>query len=172
MTWGTLMATALGGIIGIGSTVFIDISRARRDRDSRSFEYKRSTYVRFVGSLMNTYTRMVQTAYSGVTQPERRAAVHEAFHGGIDDVNAGTAFRELAVSAPEPVLHYARECFEELRRLRNQLADSEALYQGEGYVNFSGAFFERVEELQTALRADLRANAAVEPGPEPLSIEP
>ena len=84
MDFGTLVAAAVGAVIGIGSTLMTDSVRARRDLDQKWVDTKRLVYVRFLEALAQAHSRITVAALQGLAGAERRQAVHHAFHNDQD----------------------------------------------------------------------------------------
>jgi hypothetical protein len=51
MPWIPVLATALGAVIGLGSSLLIDQARSRRDNTRTSLIARRDAYVRYLSSL-------------------------------------------------------------------------------------------------------------------------
>ena len=155
MTWGTLVAAALGATFGIGSTWLTDAIRARRDTDQRWSETKRTVYVRFLIAIMAAHGRMVAAAFRGLPEAERLRAVHDAFHADPQNVEALSVLREVAITAPDDIYRQAYDVYTQLRRLRDMLAGTSAEFRSAEYLAVNDPYDALVDALQLMMRSDL-----------------
>ncbi len=157
MDFGTLVAAAVGAVIGIGSTLMTDSVRARRDLDQKWVDTKRLVYVRFLEALAQAHSRITVAALQGLAGAERRQAVHHAFHNDPRYSEAKSVLRELAITAPEHVYRLAVEVYERLRVVRDVLAQPSVTVSDAEYKQASDPFFARLDDLQDVMRADLQS---------------
>jgi hypothetical protein len=156
MNFGTLIAAAVGAVIGIGSTLITDSVRARRELDQKWVDTKRLVYARFLGALAQAHSRITVAAFRNLSGEERRGAVHEAFHDDPQYSEAKSVLRELAITAPEHVYKMAAEVYERLRIVRDVLAQESVTVDYAEYEKVNTPFFAGLEALQNLMRDDLR----------------
>ncbi|MBS2965297.1 hypothetical protein KGA66_19765 [Actinocrinis puniceicyclus] len=159
MAWGTLVAAALGAVIGIGSTLVTDTLRSRRELDQRWSDTKRLVYVRFLSALARAHSRMVVVAFGDLPADERRHAVHHAFHADPQHADAKSVLRELGITAPNHVYRQGLKVYGLLREVRELLAQPAITLDSEDYEPVIGAFFAQLEFLQESMRDDLQPRA-------------
>ncbi|MFJ7077886.1 hypothetical protein [Streptomyces sp. NPDC098781] len=120
MDWTTLAATALGALVGVGSTLFADRVRWRRDLADRTRQERRQIYVTVLTKYRLAYEAMHTAAVTGRGQEEgvRESAVREAFRAsGCDEA------RESAlICAPQELSDVLEEVYATLRDLQDVFA--------------------------------------------------
>lgn len=156
MNLGTLIAAAVGAVIGVGSTPITDSVRARRELDQKWLDTKRLVYARFLVALAQAHSRITVTAFRDLSGPERRGAVHEAFHDDPQYSEAKSVLRELAITAPEHVYRMAAEVYESLRIVRDVLAQESTAVDYSEFKKVNDPFFAGLEALQNVMRDDLQ----------------
>jgi hypothetical protein len=156
MSWGTLAAAALGAVFGVGTTLLADLVRSRRDLEQRWVDTKRLVYVSFLVALAQAHSRMVVAAFGGLPAPDRRQAVHQAFHSDPRHSEAKSVLRELAITAPDHVYRAAVPVYEQLRMVRDALAVQPITVDSDEYNDLTGPFFAQLESLQQVMRDDLQ----------------
>jgi hypothetical protein len=113
-----LLGTLLGGLIGVGSTAFVDRLRARRDQDDRWQELHRDAFGRYLTAVseaslaMRQALRVAQLAGQDVSP-----AVHES----LVRSRVYSAYHNLAVVAEESVVAQANDVLIALERARDLL---------------------------------------------------
>lgn len=115
MDWGTLAGTALGALVGVGSTLLADRVRWRRETTDRGRRERRDIYVTCLTKYRVAYEDMHTAAALHRDGPaaEREAAVREAFRAsGCDEV------RETAlICAPQAMAAVIEDVYGSLREL-------------------------------------------------------
>lgn len=157
MNVGTLIAAAVGAVIGIGSTLITDSARARRDLDQKWIDTKRLVYVRFLVALAQAHSRIKVTAFENLSPTEKQKAVSRAFHDDPQHAEAKAVLRELAITAPEHVYRLALEVYECLRVIRDVLFQPSITAADAEYRQASKPFWTRLDTLQDVMREDLRS---------------
>lgn len=156
MNLGTLIAAAVGAVIGVGSTLITDSVRARRELDQKWIDTKRLVYARFLVALAQAHSRITVTAFRNLSGPDRREAVHRAFHDDPQYSEAKSVLREIAITAPEYVYQVAADVYERLRIVRDVLAQESVTVDYAEYRKVGGPFFASLETLQNVMRDDLQ----------------
>ena len=82
MDWGPLLGTALGAVVGVGSTLVSDRVRWRRDRTARQRDMKRQLYGEYLAALMRTRNQLKDIASSSLATEDRALKAGEAFREG------------------------------------------------------------------------------------------
>lgn len=157
MNVGTLVAAAVGAVIGVGSTLITDFVRARRDLDQKWLETKRLVYVRFLVALAQAHSRINVAAFEQLAPAEKKNAVHRAFHDDPQNAEAKAILRELAITAPEHIYRLALEVYECLRTIRDVLFQSTITAADAKYRQANKPFWTGLETLQDVMREDLRS---------------
>jgi len=160
MNVGTLIAAAVGAVIGVGSTLITDSVRARRDLDQKWVDTKRLVYVRFLVALAQAHSRIKVAAFEQKLVPaEKQRAVSRAFHDDPQHAEAKAVLRELAITAPEHVYRLALEVYECLRVIRDVLSEPSITAVDTEYRQASKPFWTRLDTLQDVMREDLQSGA-------------
>jgi hypothetical protein len=156
MDYGTLAATAVGAVIGVGATLISDSVQARRDIDQKWLDTKRLVYVRLLEALAQAHSRITVAAFQGLCGTERRYAVHHAFHDDPRHSEAKSVLRELAITAPENVYRLASDVYQSLRVVRDILAEPSTIADNPEFRRANDSFFKNLENLQQLMRIDLK----------------
>ncbi|MER6676943.1 hypothetical protein [Streptomyces sp. NPDC000983] len=156
MEWGTLGAAAVGAFFGIGATLISDVVRFRREREQRWADTKRVAYARFLTALAQAHSRMTLAAASGVTGPARQQAVHDAFLSDPQHSDAKSVLRELGLAAPDDIYQAAVPLYQQLRIVRDLLAEDGTSFESPEYQQVSHPFFADMDRLQRLMRNDLQ----------------
>jgi hypothetical protein len=147
----SLATTALGALIGVGSTQLVERTRAKAAREERDVTVKRNVYSEYLAALW--------TGRNGLRRAARDASVPEAERSRL----AADAFREskiyelryqVAIAAPQTVVDASKQAFVALRDLRNAI-EAGALHTDAEYLSLSGVWDGRAMHLMTAMREDL-----------------
>ncbi|MEV8451308.1 hypothetical protein AB0467_01575 [Streptomyces sp. NPDC052095] len=150
MEWISPVSTALGAVIGVGSTLVTDRLRWRRERAGQSLDVRRQLYAEYTAALSRTRTALDECAREEGHGEERRQRVREVFLApGAYEIR-----HQLAIVAPREVVDTARSAFLVLRDTRDLLVAGAA--DADGPVADSPAYRELEERLDRAL-AELRA---------------
>jgi hypothetical protein len=143
MEWISPVSTALGAVIGVGSTLIADRLRWRRERAGQSLDVRRQLYADYTAAL-----------------PRMRTALHECAQA---DIPASELFlapgayeirHQLAIVAPQDVVEAARAAFVVLRHTRDLLVDG-AVIESPAYSELENRFDSAVAELRRVMRRDL-----------------
>ncbi|MEV4864610.1 hypothetical protein [Streptomyces ossamyceticus] len=131
MTWLPLLATLLGAVIALGSTLLVERRRERREDRSEHRKAKRGVYARYLAAHAEMRTQLrVLSVTSGLTDEERGYRAFTAYA-------ACYAPRyELAVLAPEPVLSLARAFDWCARDLRDRSCPMEWCIDGHSVISY------------------------------------
>ncbi|MFE2725991.1 hypothetical protein [Kitasatospora sp. NPDC059327] len=151
MDWGTLVGTALGAVLGIGSTLAVDRARARRESDIRGEQLRRQVYGEYLVALSRTRSLLRDIAHDVREPPEERA------RRARDSVREGGAYElrhQLRLCAPTEVLTLVDQVHAALRELREQVLNG-AVSQDGPYRAARATYETAAAALREAMRRDL-----------------
>ncbi|MGI5458872.1 hypothetical protein ACQEWB_37990 [Streptomyces sp. CA-249302] len=151
MDWGTLAGTALGAVLGVGTTLLTERSRWHRENSARERAVRQQLYAEYLGALSLTTHRLRDLKRStGLTRQER---IDEA--GRIlGSTNAYHLRYQMLIIAPEHLGDTANEAFRRIRDLRDRFDEPEINADPEWSSSMS-AVSQSLEALRTAMRSDL-----------------
>ena len=151
MTWLPLLATLLGAVIALGSTLLVERRRERREDRTERRKTKREVYARYLAAHAETRTQLrVLSVASDLTDEERGYRAFTAYA-------ACYAPRyELAVLAPQAVLTLAIEFDKRARDLRDVVIEGTNI-QSQGGERMQ-KYLAAMKLVHTAMRADLGAD--------------
>jgi hypothetical protein len=150
VNWGTLAATALGALLGVGSTFFAEHTRWLRDRRTQEHKDRRETYSRYLSTLSLTTHQLNDLWLHGPSEPdERRRMV-----GEILTTSGAYQLRwRMLITAPEALDGPIEQAFGCLRNLRDRFYDPEVSKdQWDGAI---AAISDAIDVLRIAMRDDL-----------------
>lgn len=152
MDLGTLVGTAMGAIVGVGTTMLAERSRWKRDQSSREQSVKRQLYGEYLTALSLTTHQLRDLKRSSPLAPEDR--VRQA--GEILGTGGTYGLRyQMLITAPEPLGHLADQAFEKLRDLRDRF-DQPDVRVDAGWSSAQTALSDAIEALRVAMKADLK----------------
>jgi hypothetical protein len=152
--WGTLIGTALGAVVGVGSTVLAERSRWKREFATRELSVRRQLYGDYLAALSRTRNELRGLARSPSVPAEERARLAgETFRSG----GAYELRYQMAITAPEPVAAPSERALIALRDLHDRL-EAGGIHTDESWVACQEAFTTALAELRTAMRADLKSD--------------
>ncbi|MEV6880045.1 hypothetical protein [Amycolatopsis sp. NPDC051128] len=151
MNWGTLVATALGTILGAGSTLAVDRSRWRRDHHSREHLARRELYGQYLASLALATHQLRDLRRPGaLTADERMRRAGEV----LSESGAYQLRYQMLITAPDDLEAPTEEAFASIRRLRDRFDEpdvgADALWD-----STLGAVSDAILSLKQAMRDDL-----------------
>jgi hypothetical protein len=151
MTWLPLLATLLGAVIALGSTLLVERRRERREDRIERRKTKQEVYARYLAAHAETRTQLrVLSVTSGLTDEERGYRAYTAYA-------ACYAPRyELAVLAPQAVLTLARDFDKRARDLRDVVIEGTNI-QSQGGERMQ-KYLDAMKLVHAAMRADLGAD--------------
>lgn len=120
MNWTTLAATALGALVGVGSTLLADRARWRRDLADRTRQERKQIYVTVLTKYRLAYEAMHAAAVTGRDEAPsaRETAVREAFRESGSDEARETAL----ICAPQEMSDVLEKVYATLRELQDAFA--------------------------------------------------
>ncbi|WP_406254996.1 hypothetical protein [Streptomyces chartreusis] len=121
MDWTTLAGTALGALVGIGSTLLADRARWRRDLADRTRQERRQIYVTVLTKYRLAYEDMYAAAARHPEGGAREASVQEAFRASGCDEARETAL----ICAPQEMSDVLENVYATLRDLQDVFAAGE-----------------------------------------------
>jgi hypothetical protein len=154
MDWGTLVGTALGAAVGVGTTMLAERSRWKRDHSSREQSVKRQLYGEYLAALSLTTHRLRDLRRSPSLALEDR--VRQA--GEILGSGGAYGLRyQLLITAPEPLGHMADQAFTRLRDLRDCFDEPDVRADPQ-WNDALSALTDALKALRAAMRDDLAAS--------------
>lgn len=150
MDWLAPVNTLIGAGIGVGSTLFADRFRWRRDRAALHQDTRRQAYAAFMGALSDVYQRLDELARDGRPGEETLTAAREVFVSR----NLYPLRYEIALIAPWEVMEPVNQAFWKVRDLRDLVAGGSARGDPE-FGNRVHAYLAAAEKAQVAMRRDL-----------------
>lgn len=151
MNWGTMVATVVGAVVGVGSTLIADRVRWRRDHATASAVERRQLYGQFLGALIATrmsLSELLRDDESGPDERQRRAS--SVLHGG----GVYELRYQVMITAPAAVVEDVEEAFQSLRKLRDRVAEAESP-ASPAYGQARQQHREAVRKLTSAMREEL-----------------
>lgn len=153
MEWIAPVSTALGAVIGVGSTLLADRLSWRRDRAGQSLDARRQLYGEYTAALSRMRTALNECAQADIPADERPQRVRELFLApGAYEIR-----HQLAIIAPRDVVEAARTAFVVLRDTRDLLQRGAAI-DNAAYMELEDRFDTAVAELRRLMRRDLGAD--------------
>ncbi|MFE7275069.1 hypothetical protein [Streptomyces sp. NPDC057623] len=156
MDWTTLAGTALGALVGVGSTLLADRARWRRDLTDRVRQERRDIYVTVLTKYRLAYEAMHAAAVAGRDETDaarsaRETAVREAFRAsGCDEA------RETALlCAPQELSDLLEDVYATLRDLQDVFAAGDPPLGSPGLQERRLKHAEAVWAVRAAVRRDL-----------------
>ncbi|MFF8592552.1 hypothetical protein ACF061_14090 [Streptomyces sp. NPDC015220] len=150
MEWLSLASTALGAVIGVGSTLIADRLSWRRERAGQSFDVRRQLYADYTAALSRMRTALNEAAQANLPTQERPGRLRELFLApGAYEIR-----HQLAITAPQAVVEAARTAFVVLRETRDLLIDGAAV-ESPAYTELESRFDAAVADLRKVMRRDL-----------------
>lgn len=150
MDWGTLAGTALGALLGAGSTMAADRTRWRRDHSARERSTRRELYGHYLKSLSLATHQLRDLRRSGVTRDERIRAAGEI----LSTSGAYESRYQMLITAPEILDEPVEQAFQRLRRLRDLLEEPD-LCEDAVWASAVATISEAIDSLRRAMRDEL-----------------
>ncbi|MFF0064198.1 hypothetical protein ACFYRC_22100 [Streptomyces sp. NPDC005279] len=150
MEWISPVSTALGAVIGVGSTLIADRLRWRRERAGQSLDVRRILYGDYTAALSRMRTALNECALADIPAQERPQRVRELFLApGAYEIR-----HQLAIIAPQVVVEAARTAFVVLRDTRDLLLEGAGI-EDQAYRELEDRFDSALAVLRSAMRRDL-----------------
>ncbi|MER7172049.1 hypothetical protein [Streptomyces mesophilus] len=149
MEWITLVATGLGALIGVGSTLLAERVRASREESQRRHDLRQQLYADFLAAL----SRVADELYALGSVPDRnemKARASEAWRRG----DAYPLRYHMTISAPVGMVSASDNCFRRLRDFRDVVASGTASNTAE-FRAAQVAYDQSLTKLRELMRADL-----------------
>ncbi|KAA2256072.1 hypothetical protein F0L68_26870 [Solihabitans fulvus] len=150
----TILGTAMGAVIALGSTLVNDRIKWRREQSLQKRKMLQEVYSEYLTALTEAHETMRAAVTAHGTAEERRGPVLDAFRAS----GAYTLRYRLAIVAGQDVLDAAEEAFRQLRGGRDLLADGNGL-DSRQYKEFRTTYGGTMRELQQRIRQELREDA-------------
>ncbi|WP_457515719.1 hypothetical protein [Streptomyces sp. TE33382] len=134
----------------MGSTLFTDRFRWRRERDGQHLDLRRQMYGDYTAALSRIRTALNECAQMDIPAEERSQRVRELFLApGAYEIR-----HQLAIVAPQEVVDAARSAFVVLRDTRDLLVAGSTV-DSPAYGDLEDRFDAAVIELRNVMRRDL-----------------
>ncbi|MFF8599439.1 hypothetical protein ACF065_26475 [Streptomyces sp. NPDC015232] len=150
MDWGPLLGTALGALVGVGSTLIVDRVRWRRDQTARQRDVKRQLYGEYLAALMRTRNHLKDIASSSLDAEDRALQARETFREG----GAYELRYQVSLTGSRVVAERSDESLRRLRDVRNQIQEGAT---GADLKEAYHALISAIKALRDAMRSDLEA---------------
>ena len=151
MDWGTLAGTALGAILGVGTTLFAERSRWQREHTARERVVRQQLYAEYLGTLSLTTHRLRDLKRNtGLTREELIRQAGEI----LGSTNAYQLRYQMLIIAPEQLGDTADQAFGRVRDLRDRFDGPDVSTDSE-WSSAMNAVSETLNALRTAMRSDL-----------------
>jgi hypothetical protein len=152
--WGTLAATALGAILGAGSTLTVDRSRWRRDHHSREHVARRELYGQYLASLALATHQLRDLRRPGpLTADDRMRRAGEV----LRDSGAYQLRYQMLITAPDVLEAPTEHAFASIRRLRDRFDEPDVCTDPQWDIAL-GAVSDAILALKRAMRDGLAAS--------------
>ncbi|MER5465759.1 hypothetical protein ABT010_34855 [Streptomyces sp. NPDC002668] len=150
MEWISPVSTALGAVIGVGSTLIADRLRWSRERAGQSLDVRRKLYGDYTAALSRMRTGLHECAQADIPAQERPQRVRELFLApGAYEIR-----HQMAIIAPLDVVEAARAAFVVLRDTRDLLVQGAAI-EDPARRELEDRFDSALAELRSVMRRDL-----------------
>jgi hypothetical protein len=154
MDWGTLAGTALGALLGVGTTLIAERSRWQRETSAREQAVKQQLYAEYLGALSLTTHRLRDLKRTtGFTREERVRQAGEI----LGSTNAYHLRYQMLIIAPARLGDAADQAFMHVRALRDRFDEPDMDADG-GWSATMRAVSEALDSLRRAMRSDLTSN--------------
>ncbi|AOR33603.1 hypothetical protein BFF78_23305 [Streptomyces fodineus] len=153
MDWTTLAGTALGAVVGVGSTLLADRVRWRRETGERDRRERRDLYVTCLTRYRLAYEDMhtAATRHREAPAAERAAAVREAFRAsGCDE-----AREVVLIRAPQEMTAVVEDVYASLRELLEVFASGDPALDTPEFQEHRLRHAQAVWAARAAMRAAL-----------------
>ncbi|WP_405763851.1 hypothetical protein OG539_43455 [Actinacidiphila glaucinigra] len=153
MDWGTLAGTALGAVLGVGTTLAAERSRWRRESSARERAVKQQLYAEYLGALSLTTHRLRDLKRSaGLTREERAKQAGEI----LGSTDAYHLRYQMLIIAPGNLADAAEHAFLRMRDLRDRFDGPDVAADPE-WPGMMAAVSHALDALRAAMRSDLTA---------------
>lgn len=119
MEWTALISTALGAVIGVGSTLLADRLRWKRDTGERERETLHATYAQFLEALTQARDLISHASRDFTAAEEDRRSVMTA----LLDHGVHVKQYQLELPAPPQVVEKARDAADKLAAYRDVVVE-------------------------------------------------
>lgn len=154
MDWGTLAGTALGAVLGVGTTLAAERSRWRRESSARERAVKQQLYAEYLGALSLTTHRLRDLKRStGLTREERAKQAGEI----LGSTDAYHLRYQMLIIAPGHLGDAAEHAFLRIRDLRDRFDGPDVSADPE-WSGMMATVSDALDALRAAMRSDLAAN--------------
>lgn len=153
MDWTPLAGTALGALVGVGSTLLADRARWSRDLADRTRQERRDIYVTVLTKYRLAYEAMHAAAVAGRDElpAVREAAVREAFRASCCDEARETAL----ICAPQEMSDVLETVYATLRELQDVFAAGDPPLDSPELQEHRLRHAEAIWAARAAMRRDL-----------------
>ena len=154
MDWTVPLSTLMGALVGVGSTLLVDVVRSRRDRTRQLMEVRRQVYAKFLEALTNTDGELQMLAASQSTS--------------VDEIAIRVTWRkysllalryEVELIAPKSVTETANAAYKTLRDMRNAIGTAElsvGFPRSPEWEAVHRPYVDAIDTLRSSMRADVQ----------------
>jgi hypothetical protein len=122
MQWSTLVGTALGVIVGIGSELINDILRWRREQQKYQRSIRQEIYAEFLSTLTDVHEKMRAASQSGYESAAVRSVeIRDLFR------DCYRIRYQISIIAEQGVVNGSEATFRKMRDIRDLLSEGENL---------------------------------------------
>lgn len=155
MGWETLIATALGGVLGVGATLLTDLTRWRREQDIRRENIRREIYAEYLSAISRTYGLLVDSARETDASLQVRV---ESARSSLRDGGAFEMQQQIRLIAPNEVVQCSKSTLDALRDIRTLIIEG-SVVDTPALVDQRAAFRAAEDALREHMRRDLENGA-------------
>jgi hypothetical protein len=149
MQWSTLIGTALGAIVGVGSALINDILRWRREQQKYQRSIRREIYVEFLSALTDAHEKMrVASQRDYESAAARSLEIRDLFR------DCYRIRYQISIIAEQGVVDGSEATFRKMRDIRDLLSGGENLESAD-YQKFRTEWGALLRQLQHSMRLEL-----------------
>lgn len=164
MDWSILVSTAVGALLGVGSTLAGDRMRWRREEHRNWIQTRRETYIEHLRALSSAHANLRAVAHNADTSSTDRYVL---LNTALDDSGIWRSRQALSLVAPHDVIQLAITAAKAVESVRDALM-SGADTANPVYIMARDELWTANAELRSAMREDLGVPGV--PDPEVLAI--
>ncbi|WP_263166758.1 CchlQ [Streptomyces sp. SCSIO ZS0520] len=154
MDWGTLVATASGGLLAVTGTVLADYLRHHHEDDRGLEERRRALYLDFIAAAGACHTRLREIAQHPATTADRDTDSRAA----LNDTGIYEARERLYIDATTAVAGAGQSLFEHLRALQRAVAGG-AAQDSAAFHEAYHPYLDSVWRYRVAVRRELEGRS-------------
>lgn len=149
MQWITLLGTALGAVIGLGSALLNDMLRYRRDQQNHHRSVRQELYSEFLSVLTDAHESMRAASQKNYESTAgRESSIHDLFRA---------CYRmryQISIIAEHGVIDRSEAAFRKMHDIRDLLSQGESL-ESAHYKELRTEWGTLLRQLQNSTRVEL-----------------